>query len=172
MMKKKPLRTVAPPPKAPALRYWLFKSEPTSYSIADLERDKTSCWDGVRNYQARNTLRDDVRVGDFVFFYHSNAEPPSVVGVMKVVRSAYPDHTAFDKKHHHFDPKSIATAPTWFMVDVEFVERLKHPVSLDHLRTESALEKMVVLQRGSRLSIQPVTATEWSCVLKLGRQNS
>jgi len=148
-------------------RYWLFKSEPECYSIDDLNRDRRTFWDGVRNYQARNTLRDDVQVGDGVLFYHSSTDPMAVVGTMEVVRSGYADHTAFDPKADHFDPKSKPESPTWFMVDVAFKEKFAKPVNRDMLKARKDLAKMVLLQQGSRLSIQPVTAEEWSIIHKL-----
>ena len=149
-------------------RYWLMKSEPDVYSIADLQRDGTTCWDGVRNYQARNFMRDDMRVGDGVLFYHSNAQPMGIYGVAKVVREAYPDHTAFDPSDPHYDPKSDPANPTWLMVDVGYVGTFKAPVTLATLKATPALEKMLVIQRGSRLSVQPVTREEWDTIMGLG----
>lgn len=147
--------------------YWLFKSEPESYSIDDLAADRTTHWDGIRNYQARNMLRDEVRVGDGVFFYHSNADPMGIYGTMEVARAGYPDHTAFDADDHHFDPKSDPDEPTWFMVDVRFMQKFPQPVARDDLRASAATAGMLVLKRGSRLSIQPVTEAEWKAVHKL-----
>src|SRR4051812_16198342 len=156
-------------PASRARRYWLVKSEPDAFSFDDLlaSPDRTTCWDGVRNYQARNTMRDDMKRGDLVFFYHSSAEPTAIVGVCEVVRESYPDHTALDPRDPHFDPKSKADAPTWMMVDLKAVEKLKHAVTLTELRGVKGLEKMVLLQRGSRLSVQPVSAKEWETVMKL-----
>lgn len=150
-------------------RYWLFKSEPTSYSIDDLaaEKKQTTFWDGVRNYQARNMLRDDVQVGDRVFFYHSNADPMAIVGTMEVVKAGYPDHTAFDPDDHHYDAKSDPDDPTWYMVDVKLLQRFPEPVTRETLKECDALSEMMLLKRGSRLSIQPVTADEWKAVHKL-----
>lgn len=148
-------------------RYWLFKSEPESYSIDDLAADRTTHWDGVRNYQARNMLRDEVRVGDGVLFYHSNADPMGIYGVMEVIRAGYPDHTAFDPDDHHFDPKSDPDEPTWFMVDVRFVQKFAKPATRDDLRAAAETSGMLVLKRGSRLSIQPVTPAEWKAVHQL-----
>lgn len=150
-------------------RYWLFKSEPSSYSIDDLaaEPDQTTFWDGVRNYQARNMLRDDIQVGDRVLFYHSNAKPIAVVGTCEVVRAAYPDHTAFDPDDHHYDPKSDPDDPTWVMVDVKLIQKFDTPVTRDMLKESEDLTEMMVLKRGSRLSIQPVTAAEWKAIHKL-----
>ncbi|REJ86372.1 MAG: EVE domain-containing protein [Planctomycetota bacterium] len=155
--------------KKSSRRYWLFKSEPNSYSIDDLagERMQTTFWDGVRNYQARNFLRDDVAVGDRVFFYYSNSKPMGIAGTMEVVREGYPDHTAFDPDDHHYDPKSDPDEPTWFMVDVKLIQSFPALVTRGDLKSETALAKMMVLQRGSRLSIQPVTAAEWKAVHKL-----
>ena len=149
-------------------RFWLLKSEPRVFSIEDLARSskQTTCWDGVRNYQARNFMRAMV-AGDHVLFYHSNAEPPAVVGVAEVVRTAYPDATQFDKTSHHYDPGSIPSAPRWDMVDIQYRQTFKTSLSLDRLRQEPKLKGMVLLQKGSRLSVQPVTEAEWTVVLKL-----
>ena len=148
-------------------RYWLMKSEPGVYSIADLQRDGTTCWDGVRNYQARNFMRDDMRVGDEVLFYHSNAQPMGIYGVARVVREGYPDHTAFDPADPHYDPKSDPANPTWMMVDIGYVGTFQEPITLAALKQAPGLEKMLVIQRGSRLSIQPVTSEEWHIVMRL-----
>ncbi len=149
-------------------RYWLMKSEPRVFSIEDLARSpkQTTCWDGVRNYQARNFMRA-MAAGDRVLFYHSNAEPPAVVGVAEVVRTVYPDATQFDKASHHYDPASVPSAPRWDMVDIRYCETFKTSLSLDRLRQEPKLQGMVLLQKGSRLSVQPVTEAEWAVVLKL-----
>lgn len=151
------------------LRYWLLKTEPGSFSYDDLVRAprQTTSWDGVRNFQARNFLRDHMRVGDLAFIYHSNAEPTAIVGIARVVRAAYPDHTAFDPNDHHFDPKSDPTNPAWMMVDVQAVQALR-PVSLGALRETPGLEAMELVQRGSRLSVTPVTAEEWEIIAQLG----
>ena len=156
-------------PAKSARRYWLFKSEPDVYSIDDLARasEQTTYWDGVRNYQARNSLRDDVQVGDGVLFYHSNADPLAIVGTARVVRAGYPDHTAWDAKSAHPDPKSTPENPIWYMVDIALETRFARPVERATLAGEKGLEQMVLLQRGSRLSIQPVTPDEWRAVLKL-----
>lgn len=151
-------------------RYWLLKCEPEAYSIDDLERDGVTGWEGVRNFQARNSMRDDMRVGDGVLFYASNAEPSGVVGVAAISRAAYPDPFAFERGHTYFDPKSDPANPTWYTVDVRFVERFPAIVSLARLREEPGLESMVVLQKGSRLSVQPVTRPEFERVVKLGRK--
>jgi predicted RNA-binding protein with PUA-like domain len=151
-------------------QYWLVKSEPEVFSFDDLwaAPNRTTCWDGVRNYQARNFMRDGMRRGDGVLFYHSSAEPPAVVGTAEVVREAYPDHTALDPADPHFDPKSRAEAPTWVMVDVRAVARLAHPVTLAELRATPELAGMALLQRGNRLSVQPVRPEEWAVVCALG----
>lgn len=147
--------------------YWLLKSEPEVFSISDLEKSpkKRTHWDGVRNYQARNTLRDDMKIGDEVFFYHSNANPPAIAGIAKIVKEGYPDHTAFDESDPHFDPKSRPDSPTWFMVDVEHLETFKKPLPLDELKNIKGLYSMVLLQKGSRLSVQPVTAKQFEIIV-------
>ena len=152
-----------------AKRYWLFKSEPDSFSIDDLKNacQSTSCWDGVRNYQARNLLRDEVRKGDEVLFYHSNVNPPGVAGICRVVRSAYPDPTARDPENDYYDPKATDDNPVWYAVDVKFVDKFSEIVPLPTLKQTPGLEEMVVTKRGSRLSIQPVTPKQWSIILKL-----
>jgi predicted RNA-binding protein with PUA-like domain len=149
-------------------RYWLIKSEPRVFSIEDLAQSpkQTTCWDGVRNYQARNFMRA-MAAGDRVLFYHSNAEPPAVVGVAEVVRTAYPDATQFDKTSHHYDPGSDPSDPRWDMVDIQYRQTFKTSLSLDRLRQVPKLKGMVLLQKGSRLSVQPVTETEWTVVCKL-----
>jgi predicted RNA-binding protein with PUA-like domain len=155
-----------------APRHWLLKSEPESFGFDHLlaAPDRTTCWDGIRNYQARNFMRDDMRVGDLAFFYHSNTEPAGIAGIVEVVRDAYPDHTAFDADDPHHDPKSRPDAPTWLMVDVRAIEKFPMLVSLDTLRADPALAEMVVLRRGNRLSVTPVTAAEWKRVCALGRR--
>ncbi len=150
-----------------AQRYWLMKSEPEVFSIADLQHDGQTCWDGVRNYQARNFMRDEMRLGDGVLFYHSNAKPMGIYGIAKVVREAYPDHTAFDPADTHYDPKSAADNPTWMMVDIAYVGTFQPPISLNTLKETPGLENMGVIQRGSRLSVQPVTAEEWAVIMRL-----
>ncbi len=147
---------------------WLMKSEPDVFSIGDLEREGSTPWDGVRNYQARNYMRDMMAAGDLVLFYHSNTSPPGIVGVARVVREAYPDPTAFDETSEVFDPKSSPAAPRWFLVDVGFVERWPRTVPLDELKADPALAEMLVVQRGQRLSIQPVEPVHFRHVLALG----
>ena len=148
--------------------YWLMKSEPSAFSIQDLQkvRDQTTCWDGVRNFQARNFMRA-MNKGDQVLFYHSNADPPAVMGIAEVVKEAYPDDTAFDRKDTHYDPKSTPAKPLWDMVDIRLVRIFPRPVGLDRLRQEPGLKRMELLRRGSRLSVQPVRPEEWQIVLKL-----
>jgi predicted RNA-binding protein with PUA-like domain len=155
--------------KAEEKNYWLLKSEQSVFSIDDLEKapKKTTCWDGVRNYQARNFLRDSIKKGDLVFFYHSNAEPTAIAGIAEVVKEGYPDHTAFDPDDVHYDPKSNKKEPTWYMVDIRHVQTFKKPLTLEQLKTVPALNDMMLLQKGSRLSVQPVTAKQWQVVSKL-----
>lgn len=147
--------------------YWLFKSEPDCYSIDDLKRDKTTFWDGVRNYQARNLLRDSIKTGDGVLFYHSSCEPMAIVGTAEVVKDGSPDKTAFDPKSDHPDPKSDPDNPTWYGVDIRFRDKFKKAVHREDIKGEKRLAKMVLLKRGSRLSVQPVTAEEWRAVLQI-----
>ena len=151
-------------------RYWLLKSEPEAFSIDDLARAKnrTTRWDGVRNYQARNFLRDEIAVGDGVLFYHSNADPPSVAGTARVVRAGYPDPSQFDPRDDHRDPDSPPDAPRWFAVDIAFEATFADPVTLPVMRADPALAEMVLLRKGSRLSVQPVSAAEWRRISKLG----
>ena len=151
------------------LRYWLMKSEPTDCSVDDLRRapNRTVTWDGVRNYQARNFLRDEINIGDGVLFYHSSVEPVGIAAEAVVVRGGYPDPTAFDPKNEHYDPKSDPAKPAWYMVDVKFVRACRKIISLKRLRSVPALQKMLLLRRGQRLSVQPVTAKEWGAIMKL-----
>lgn len=151
------------------MRYWLFKSEPEAFSIEDLERVGTEPWDGIRNHQARNSMRDDMAVGDRILFYHSNAKPPGVVGVAEVASEAHPDPTAFDPAGKYFDPKSDPDDPRWLLVDVRYVETFPRLVSLDELRTVPELAGMVLLQR-SRLSIQPVTVEQFELIRDLAHR--
>jgi predicted RNA-binding protein with PUA-like domain len=148
--------------------YWLMKSEPTTFSIDDLLRspNHVTYWDGVRNYQARNFMRS-MAVGDQVLFYHSNTDPPAVVGIAEVVTTAYPDSTQFDKKDTHYDPESKSSEPRWDMVDIKYVRKFTRALTLDELRKESKLNGMVLLKKGSRLSVQPVTPLEWRHIMKL-----
>lgn len=150
-------------------KYWLMKSEPDCYPISALaaERNQTTFWDGVRNYQARNFLRDSIKNGDGVLFYHSNTDPLAIVGTAEVVREGYPDHTAFDPGCDHYDPKSSPDNPTWYMVDIRLSQVFDMAVTRAQLLAEPRLADMMVLQRGSRLSVQPVTAEEWAIVHEL-----
>lgn len=149
-------------------RYWLMKSEPDSYSIDDLKRDGRTSWEGVRNYQARNFMRDDMKPGDKVLFYHSGANPPGVAGLARVARSAYPDPTALDPRSDYHDPKATEEDPRWYMVDIEFVERFPSFVPIATLHDTPGLEEMLI-NRKSRLSVQPVTRAELDIVTRLGR---
>ena len=150
-------------------RYWLFKSEPGCFSFDDLRRcpGMTEHWDGVRNYQARNLLRDEIKVGDLGFFYHSNIPAPAIAGIVEVVREGYPDFTARDPDGEHFDPKSSVGNPIWYMVDVKYQRPLPKPVTLDDIKRHPALAGMELVKR-SRLSVQPVRPEEWECILRLG----
>ncbi len=150
-------------------KFWLLKSEPSCYSIDDLAADneQTTFWDGVRNYQARNFLRDEMLVGDRAFFYHSNAQPMAIVGTVEIVTAGYPDPTAFDPGEDHFDPKSDPDDPTWFLVDVRLLQKFPEPVTRDVLKSCGKLDDMMLLRRGSRLSVQPVTPAEWKAVHRL-----
>ena len=152
------------------MSHWLMKSEPDVFGIEHLEKrpKKTEPWDGVRNYQARNFMRDGMRKGDQIFFYHSNCKEPGIVGIAEVVREAYPDHTAFDPESKYYDPKSDPNNPRWFMVDVKFVRRLKRTISLQELKAHAeALSYFPLLQKGSRLSVMPVSEEAWEYILGL-----
>jgi len=151
-------------------RYWLMKCEPAAYTIDDLKRDGTTSWEGVRNYQARNFMRDDMQKGDGVLFYASNAEPSGVAGLAEIVRPGYPDPFAWKKGHKYFDPKTDKASPTWYLVDIGFVERFADVVPLETLKATGGLETMMVNRKGSRLSVQPVTKAEYDIVARLGRQ--
>lgn len=151
------------------MKYWLMKCEPSAYSIDDLKRDGTTSWEGVRNYQARNFIRDEMKRGDRVLFYASNADPSGVTGVAEIAREAYPDPFAQKKGHKYYDPKSTKENPIWYLVDIGFVEKMPAIVPLETLKSAPGLEEMVVTKKGSRLSIQPVTKSEFDIVLKLGR---
>ena len=156
---------------ARAKRYWLFKSEPDVFSFDDLckAKGKRTLWDGVRNYQARNFMRDQMKKGDGVLYYHSNAKPVGIAGVAEVVKEGYPDPTQFDPKDSHFDAKSDPDDPRWFVVDIKAIAALPEFVTLDALKGNAKLGEMAVVQRGQRLSVQPVTAAEWKEVLKMGK---
>lgn len=153
------------------MQYWLFKSEPETFSIDDLAAatGKTTCWDGVRNYQVRNYMRDTMRVGDQAFFYHSSCAVPGIAGVVTISKAAYPDHTQFDAKHAHYDPDSKPDAPRWLMVDVKLHRKFKRIVTLDELRQYGGkqLKELLILKRGNRLSVTPVSKQEWQFILGL-----
>ena len=149
------------------MNYWLMKSEPTSFSIDDLKRNRQEPWDGVRNYQARNFMRDDMRPGDKVFLYHSNCAVPGIVGIAAVATDAYPDPSQFDPKSSHFDPASSRDKPRWVLVDVKFVKKLKRTISLDELKNHDELIGMSLLRKGNRLSVMPVEAAHWKYILGL-----
>jgi len=150
-------------------KFWLVKTEPESFSIHDLANapKQTTCWSGVRNYQARNFMRDEMKLGDRVLIYHSSTDPTAVVGTATIVREAYPDPTAWDKKDDHYDPASTEGNPRWFMVDIRLEQIFKQPLPLDKLRGIAALKEMELLRRGSRLSVQPVRKGEFEAILKL-----
>lgn len=147
-------------------RYWLFKSEPSAFGIEDLANAprQTAPWDGVRNYQARNFLRDEVQIGDRVFFYHSREEPLGIFGTMEVVKAGYPDHTAFDPNSKYFDPASKSDSPRWYMVNVRLIQKFAEPITREQLAGHKITSGMLVMKRGMRLSIQPVTEAEWRAV--------
>ena len=151
------------------MRFWLMKSEPEAFGIDDLQQcpQQTEHWDGVRNYQARNMMRDEMAIGDQAFFYHSNCETPGIVGICEVVKAGYPDFTALDPDSKYFDPKSHPDKPTWFMVDVRFVRKLSRTISLQELKLKPELAELALLRRGNRLSIMPVTAEHWQFILGL-----
>ena len=150
-------------------RYWLMKSEPDDFSIDDLERVGTEPWTGVRNYQARNFMRDSMQVGDQVFFYHSNAKVPGIYGIAQVASTPYPDPTQFEKKSKYFDPKATREEPRWFLVDVGFVRKLREPIPLATIRTRSEQlgEDFALIRKGARLSVLPVSASQWKTLLAL-----
>ena len=154
----------------PDRKYWLFKSEPTAYSFADLlgEPDRTAEWDGVRNYQVRNLMRDEMKVGDGVLFYHSSAKPMAVVGTATIVKEAYPDSTAWDPNDRHYDSKSTPGNTAWLMVDIQAGQEFARPVTLQEIKDNPRLQDMMVARRGMRLSIQPVAKEEWDEVIAMG----
>jgi predicted RNA-binding protein with PUA-like domain len=149
------------------MNYWLMKSEPAAFSIDDLKRKKREPWDGVRNYQARNFMRDGMRPGDQVFFYHSNSNPPGIVGIAQIDTDAYPDPSQFDPNSKYFDPGSSRDKPRWMLVDVKFVKKLKRTISLEELKADKALAEMPLLRKGNRLSVMPVDAAHWKYILGL-----
>ncbi|HLX61075.1 MAG TPA: EVE domain-containing protein [Planctomycetota bacterium] len=149
-------------------KYWLVKSEPDVYPFSQLKKDGSTGWTGVRNYQARNFMRDSMQPGDGVLFYHSSAEPKAIAGTAKVLRAGVPDPSQFDKNSEYYDAKSSRENPTWVMAEIAFEREFERPVTLEELKKTAGLEKMMVVQRGARLSVQPVTEAEWRIVLKLG----
>jgi predicted RNA-binding protein with PUA-like domain len=144
-----------------------MKSEPDSYSIDDLERDRMQPWDGIRNYQARNMIRDETKPGDYAFFYHSSCETPAIVGVVKIASRAYPDPTQYDSRSKYFDPKSTEENPRWYLVDVAFDRKLKRPVTLQEMKAHPGLKDFVLTRRGNRLSVLPVSEPQWKLILSL-----
>jgi len=152
------------------MKYWLFKSEPEVFSLKDLKNSKNqiTCWDGVRNYQARNFIRDDMKLGDKILFYHSSTDIPAVVGLCKIVKVAYPDFTAFDPENIHYDSKSKKDIPTWFMVDIKFEKELSRAVTLTMIKEDQKLKNMKLIQRGNRLSVMPVTKEEFEEIVNIG----
>ena len=153
-----------------AIKYWLMKSEPNAYSIDDLVKDKKTHWDGVRNYQARNFMRDDMKKGDKVLFYHSNAKPTAVVGICEIVKEGYPDFTAFDPEDKHFDPKSKEDKPTWIMVDIKLESKLARPVTLEEIKENPKLQNMRLVQRGNRLSVMPAEKKEFNEIIRMSKK--
>ena len=155
------------------MSYWLMKTEPGTFSVEDLERapNQTTAWDGVRNYQARNMLRDQMKLGDSAFLYYSNCEVPGIVAIVEIVEEGYPDPTAFDRRHHHYDPKSDPSKPRWFMVDVQLTKRLDRIISLKELREHASkkLKGMMLLRTGNRLSVTPVSEAHWKFIRSLER---
>lgn len=150
------------------INHWLLKSEPEDYSIQDLKRDKVTPWDGVRNYQARNFMRDDMKVGDKILFYHSNTNPPGVAGVGEVVSKSYPDPTQFDKGSKYFDPKADREEPRWFLVDIKYKGTFKRLVTLEEIRSKKIFSEMRLVQRGNRLSVMPVKKSHFEKIVKMG----
>ena len=149
------------------MKYWLMKSEPDAYSIDDLKKVRTDTWDGIRNYQVRNMMRDEMKKGDLAFFYHSSCKEPGIAGIMKINRQAYPDFTAFDPKEKYYDPKSDPDNPRWFMVDVRFVRKLKHTIALSGLKQHSELADLPLVKRGNRLSVMQISQQHWDYILTL-----
>ncbi|MGB5510311.1 MAG: EVE domain-containing protein [Woeseiaceae bacterium] len=149
------------------MTYWLMKSEPDAYSIDDLERDGREKWDGIRNYQARNMMRDDMKIGEEIFFYHSNCKEPGIVGIARVASAPYPDPTQFDKKSKYYDAKSSTDNPRWCLVDVEFVRKLTRNIALTELKAQKSLADMILTRKGNRLSIMPVSKKHWNKILSL-----
>ncbi len=151
------------------MRYWLIKSEPDAFSIDDMEQAGTEPWDGIRNYQARNFMMNEMEIGDRALFYHSNTKPPGVVGIVEVASKPYPDHTAWDQKAHYYDPKSSEEKPRWFMVEFTFIEKFNEKVTLQMLKDEPLLADMLTLRKGNRLSITPVEDAHYHKILELAQ---
>lgn len=149
------------------MAYWLMKSEPHAFSIDDLKKVRRSSWDGVRNYQARNMMRDDMRKGDLAFFYHSNCKEPGIAGIVKICKEGYPDTIEFGRKGKYVKPNKDVDNPTWFMVDVQFQRKLKRSIPLQELKTHAALDDMPLVRRGNRLSVLPVSEQQWQFILGL-----
>lgn len=154
------------------IQYWLMKTEPSTFSIDDLKRQGFSDWEGVRNYQARNFMRDDMRIGDLALFYHSNAHPSGVVGICRICRESHPDYTSWDKNSVYYDPKASPDNPIWMMVEVEFVEKFPQVISIEELRKHPQLEGLRILEKGSRLSITPVEKKHFEFICKLSQFNN
>lgn len=156
------------------MRYWLFKSEPETFSIDHLSKrpKQTEHWDGVRNYQVRNMLRDEIKKGDRVFFYHSSCTPPGIAGVAEVVKDGYPDYFAWDPRSKYFDPKSSPENPRWFMVDVKLIEKFPRLITLEEMKRQAKLKNMLIMRKGNRLSITPVTKDEWDAIIALSKRAS
>lgn len=154
-------------------RYWLMKSEPLAFSLEDLKnaKNQTTSWDGVRNYQARNLMRDEIKAGDGVLFYHSNIPSPAIVGIAEVVREGHPDNTAMDPKSDHYDPRASRDNPVWYMVDIRYKAGLPAPLTRNDLREHPVLSQMDVLKKGNRLSVQPVTKQQWQAIMELADIN-
>lgn len=154
------------------MNYWLLKSEPDCFSIDALAKrpKQTEHWDGVRNFQVRNMLRDEIKVGDQGFFYHSSCNPPGIAGIVEIVRAGYPDFTAWDIHSDHYDSKSTPEKPLWYMVDVQLVKKFSHFISLEELKKQSKLKDMLILRKGNRLSITSVTKEEWNVIVKMGER--
>lgn len=154
------------------MKFWLMKNEPDDYSIDDLERTGVDHWDGIRNYQVRNFMRDEMSIGDLAFFYHSSCKEPGIFGMMEIVSDAYPDHTAWDPQAHYFDPRSKPDSPVWLMVDVRFMRKFANPVTLKTLRVCPELSGMRILQRGNRLSVTPLSSEHWNFILALAGETA
>jgi predicted RNA-binding protein with PUA-like domain len=154
------------------MSYWLMKSEPNTFSIDDLEKapNQTTAWEGVRNYQARNMMRDKMKLGDLAFYYHSNCEVPGIVGIVKISKTAYPDHSAFDPSSHYYDPKSTSNNPRWWMVNVTLEQKFKEIIPLSILKTIPALQDMALVRKGNRLSVMPVSKIEWNAIMNMREQ--